>query len=372
MTTPPARQDEPEVAPERPPFSRIVRMMYWSARRDYTTIPHLVAVFFGSLVKYIVLRQRLRFPGGRPTVAIAMTERMGDIIAGEPISRLARRRFPSARIYWVALSPYRELASSFPAIDGAIVVRCLTEWLLLWSYGLTDIVWDLHLSERGCAKCRVVFRKAGLAGQRPFAIPYYRDSLLAVECMSAGLAPMRDGPILTPGTSAIQTIDGLALPTRFMVIHCEPSGVGEFRRDWSNEKWAALVEHIIRTFDISVIEIGTRPRVITRDGHLMKNLCGKLSIMESAELIRRARLFIGVDSGPAHMANAAGTEGIILLAHYPDFRRHSPFTGYYQTERGATLMWADESMENISLDAVIRETDRRLGRAERDAAPELR
>ena len=49
------------------------------------------------------------------------------------------------------------------------------------------------------------------------------------------------------------------------------------------------------------------------DDENSRNLCGQTGIAESAEIIRRATLFIGIDSGPSHLANAVKTPGVILF-----------------------------------------------------------
>ena len=67
-------------------------------------------------------------------------------------------------------------------------------------------------------------------------------------------------------------------------------------------------------------------------------MAGMLSILETAEVIRRAELFVGIDSGPAHLANAVATPGVILIGQYNAFKRFMPYSGLYATER-ATLLW---------------------------------
>ena len=45
----------------------------------------------------------------------------------------------------------------------------------------------------------------------------------------------------------------------------------------------------------------------------MTDLCGQLSLAELAALIGHARLFVGVDSAPMHMAAAMGTPVVALF-----------------------------------------------------------
>jgi hypothetical protein len=58
-------------------------------------------------------------------------------------------------------------------------------------------------------------------------------------------------------------------------------------------------------------------------------LINKTSILECAEIIKRSRLFLGVDSGPAHLANAVHTKGVVLLGALGNFKSYNPFSGGY-------------------------------------------
>ena len=86
---------------------------------------------------------------------------------------------------------------------------------------------------------------------------------------------------------------------------------------------------------------------------LCKNLCGQLSILESAEVIRRAKLFIGIDSGPAHLANAVDTPGVILIGSYLGFSKYNPFSGDYGNGKNAKIVYAEGLIVNIEVDEVM-------------------
>jgi ADP-heptose:LPS heptosyltransferase len=78
-----------------------------------------------------------------------------------------------------------------------------------------------------------------------------------------------------------------------------------------------------------------------------------LSILETAEVIRRASLFIGVDSGPAHMANAMGTPGVVLLGRYEAFDQYMPYTGRFAREEAARVIQWPEPAREIPVDHVF-------------------
>src|SRR3978361_1478120 len=86
---------------------------------------------------------------------------------------------------------------------------------------------------------------------------------------------------------------------------------------------------ILPATGLPIVEVGLQTLVVRPDDTWGQTFCGMLSIMETAEVIRRARFFIGIDSGPAHLANAVKTPGVVLLGRMGYFRQYTPFTGFY-------------------------------------------
>lgn len=70
-------------------------------------------------------------------------------------------------------------------------------------------------------------------------------------------------------------------------------------------------------------------------------------------MIRRATLFIGIDSGPAHMANAVGTPGVILIGSYLGFKNYMPFSGSYKSGGKATIIYGNGPVSHISVERVF-------------------
>ena len=123
---------------------------------------------------------------------------------------------------------------------------------------------------------------------------------------------------------------GIGLPADFCVIHRQSNDRG---KDWTAEGWLALCAMLKAQSGIAVVEVGAgSPERLPQPIDGVVNLVNRLSILETAEVIRRARLFIGVDSGPAHIANALEVPGIVLLGTYGFFRQYTPFTGFYTSK----------------------------------------
>jgi heptosyltransferase I len=93
-------------------------------------------------------------------------------------------------------------------------------------------------------------------------------------------------------------------------------------RNWSAENYAAAANHARNKFNCRIILTGGNSdleqeygRTISRlCGHDVVNLIGKTSLKQLFALISASQVVICPDSGPAHMATAAGTPVIGLYA----------------------------------------------------------
>lgn len=305
---------------------------------------------FGILFRLLIVKIQLGiFRPRAQLIGIALLEHLGDIVASEPLIRKLRKKHPDAFIVWFLGSAYRELAESNPNCDMTVPLSDLSEWIVIRNSRLLDQSIDLHLPGRICTNCNVVLKKTS-GNPRINSRNYYEfGNLLAVMAQNAGLPIIGDGPILSIPLSASCKIDKLALPARFICIHCNSN---EADRDWEAEKWHDLVYILAETHQIPVVEIGLKSALPNVNLPLFSSHCGSLSILETADLIRRATIFVGIDSGPAHLANAVGTFGIILLGKYREFANHMPYSGAYQDGSNAKIIRHNGPASDISVAEV--------------------
>jgi len=297
---------------------------------------------------------------GKPktTIAVGLTEHFGDIVACEPVSRFLRENHPEAHIVWVVNERYRELIDTNPNIDETLAVRCLTEWITLADSGVFDQIIDLHVNGKSCPVCKVALLKSSGNTGITEKTYYSHGSLLQSFCKGAGLRELNDAPRVYIPDSIKEKVDLLELPPRFITLHCLSN---DPRRDWRDDKWDQLARSIRERFDLPVVEIGIRS-VLSRHGQAGGlNQCGRLSLLETAEVIKRSELFIGIDSGPAHLANAVGTPGIILLGHFVNFREYLPYTGHYAGGEAVQILRnAKGPASDISVEKVLKAVGNRI------------
>jgi len=297
--------------------------------------------------------------GRRPIVLIGMVEHFGDIVAAEPVARFIRSENPDAYIVWAVNPSYRELIETNPHVDEPYFVDCLTEWIGLRGSDRFDRIIDLHVHGRFCEDCYALLEQPVHRREIHLDNYYNFGCLLEVFCRSAGIPVLTDAPRVYIPAARRARVDGLGLPERFVAIHTTSN---QDSRDWMAEKWQVLAERLATERGLQVVEVGLKPTVDAATPQYT-SLCGKLSLLETAEVIRRAEVFIGIDSGPAHLANAAGTYGVILLGRYAAFERYMPYSGDYGSGMNADVIQADGPAKSIPVDRVLEAVARKLSRS---------
>ncbi len=114
------------------------------------------------------------------------------------------------------------------------------------------------------------------------------------------------------------------LPGDQRTLVISPCASPRFRnfRNWHVEGYAALADYAVKKHGLRVVLIGAPTVVEKKYGEQISkqvqspimNLIGKTGLKELLAILKRATVVIAPDSGPAHIANAAGTPVIGLYA----------------------------------------------------------
>jgi len=104
------------------------------------------------------------------------------------------------------------------------------------------------------------------------------------------------------------------------LIVCGP-GTKMQAKDWGKENWSALLSRLAKSYpeyglalvgaseDAAVSEFAAQEWVGAK-----VNLCGRLTPRETAAVIEHARVFLGPDSGPMHLAASVGVPCVIAFS----------------------------------------------------------
>lgn len=308
---------------------------------------------------YFYLKKR-RLGSDKPLIAIIRTEHFGDIVAAEPLSRHIRALYPEGYLVWFVKPPYRELIDTNPNLDESFPEFCVTQRRVLLGTRIFDQVFELQFRNNNqCPTCDVHLENPRAVAQGINVHTYFNfGNLLEVFAKTGDLTlPVDDQPRLYLQESHRRKVDSLHLPQDFVVIHCQSNLAP---KDWPSERWEALIEYLTGRYPFTFVEVGLRSN-LTISNPAYRNLCGQLSILETAEVIRRARYFIGLDSGPSHLANATGTFGFILMGSLNDFPAYNPYSGTYGRQENCVLIRREgQPCAQLPLDMVCDAIDHQM------------
>ena len=123
--------------------------------------------------------------------------------------------------------------------------------------------------------------------------------------------------LFVPGREAEARVEKLLDGKPFVHIH--PASRWRFKC-WPAEQNAELIDRLASEGHRVVITCASDPdeqalveEILRKAGSKPLNLAGKLSIKELGAVTARARLFVGVDSMPMHLAAAMGTPTVALF-----------------------------------------------------------
>jgi heptosyltransferase-3 len=117
------------------------------------------------------------------------------------------------------------------------------------------------------------------------------------------------------GTSLLQQA---GIRSRFIAVG---PGTKVDAKDWTEPNWNALLSILTRLYpNFGLVLVGSADERARADRlvnvwhgpHL--NVCGECSPRVSAAIISKAKLFIGHDSGPMHLAGAVGTPSVAIFS----------------------------------------------------------
>ncbi len=306
---------------------------FLSRIKIFLTDPNLAFSYLSNRFRFLFIHS--------DTLIISLTEHLGDLVAAEPVARFVNENNPGKKILWVVNRKYKGLVKSWPSVDQSMTVTCLTEWIFLKKKTGKKKTFDLHISGKICSKHGIKLinpNKENIAVENYFT----KGNLLWCFSRTAGLEmDERIAPRLY--WPSLQSASGL--PANIILIH---SSAILTEKEWLPENWNKLILDLTENYKPGkIIEIGDRS-CITIDHPLLERRTGMLPLQKLAELIEQSSVFIGIESGPAHIANALKKQSIILAGTLPNFKIYMPYSGYFQEHQADTIIFFDKPLSAIS------------------------
>ena len=284
----------------------------------------------------------------------------GDVLLSSPVFSALKAAAPHVEIDALVYADTAEMLTLHPAIRRVHVIdrkwkkqgvghQLKQEWALLDTLRAARYDLVLHLTEhwRGAWLCRLLKPRWSLGQSTEGRGRFWKDSFSHMQprlrhalrhTVEINLDALRRlgiqiGPdrrlILVPGESAehrvAEHLSGFGLSGGDF-IHIHPASRWFFKC-WPVEHMAALIERLQSDGHVVVLSaapVEDEQRMIgaiqSRLRKQVFSLSGVLSLKEMAALTKAARLFVGVDSAPMHIAAAVGTPTVALFGPSGDLQ----------------------------------------------------
>ena len=315
------------------------------------------------------------------TILVYRTSRLGDFIVAIPALVTIRRRFPNAKIVLmttVSTSRTMQVVSngyikqdsktSLPWLSF-IIPSLINEAFVLnmsdWQFGLAqaqhfareftpEMIFILPFSGEGglsrIKKLLFLWRsgfRCPLYGWRIRAdFSFMRNTQFQAEMVEhqvwGPLHAIMECPLISKidesditfhvaiDNSAETWVDTVWLrqgwSKRNLVVAIFPGGTFPHKR-WPIEKFAHLCEILQKRYDLNLVILGAKTdqewcnQLLTQLTGSILDLTGQTTLPQMAAILRRCNLFIGNDSGPAHLASAVECPCVTLTSsiQHPGF-----------------------------------------------------
>lgn len=331
----------------------------------------------------------------QPRILILRLSAVGDTILTLPVLCALRDRFPHAHISWAVHAGSASLLKGHSALDGLFIVP--RGWHRQWSTFMSVRSWarqgkfDVVIEAQGLTKSagigwlsgarqRIGFVRGEFSGRE--LSPWFNNILVnpqqdhVVDQHLELLRPLEivdpevrfDLPRTDDDVIVIDKIKSrLEIDRGFVLIQ---PGAGWPSKLWPGERYAQVAKWLWEKHHLNSMilwsgqEEQSLAKQIVQDAGPGTLLAPSTSLPQLAELARRAKFFIGPDTGPLHLAAAVGTKCVGLYGPMSATRcgpygqghvilQNVCLQGGARSRRNAS----DESMRAISVDEVCAACD---------------
>lgn len=252
-----------------------------------------------------------RLPRGA-RVAILRLRSLGDCVLTTPALQLLTEHRPDLRVGVVVENRFRAIFEGHPALElmppeyGALV-QFRPDLAINFHGGTRSVA----LTAASLAPLRAGFGHYRLSGAYNIRIPTAQEILGAdrlvhtAEHLASAMfylgVPLREIPRARLYTTPQRH------SRRYAILHPTASAP---QKAWPADRFRKLAEHIVVQFDLEPVFIGG-PGEDLSCFSAFRTVCGALE--ESKQWLAGADLFVGNDSGPAHIAAAFGIPLVVLF-----------------------------------------------------------
>jgi lipopolysaccharide heptosyltransferase I len=339
----------------------------------------------------------------RQRFLIVRLSSIGDIVHTLPAVAALSTTFPQAEIHWAVESRHALLLDGNPHVHRVVELDTLGWRKRLTSAStlreirgelsaLRACEYDAAIDFQGLWKSSVVALLSGAPQRIGFEREWLREPTAAV-LYTQRVRPGERQHVIEMNLSLVRRLGAQALPWQFPLPRADADdayvegqlaaldlkdfivmnpGGGWRSKCWAPENYAELIRRLEDSISGGIVLTGSRDEEkligeILDAARIRRAVYMPTTLIHLIALVRRARLFIGGDTGPLHLAAAVGTP-IVGIYGPTDPARNGPFHPddialsnqgpIDHTRRGANPAY----LPGISVDSVMAAVTERLAR----------
>jgi heptosyltransferase-3 len=275
---------------------------------------------------------------------------LGDMVASEPILPRLNRKFKHTHITWITSKVYFPVFENHPLLDLLVDQKCSLLSYLLQKSNPFHQYFNLHLTGFRIDEMTGISILNAKADQLGIDLSnyYQKYNLLEIALKLCDLE-IEDAQ---PQIYLVDIPFSIPFEKPYWVIHAK-SNAGF--RDWRDDHWRNLLLKIIGTWNIKIIEIGHINSLNFQHDNFI-SLVGKTSLPETMKIMKGASFFIGLDSGPTHIANAFMLPGLVLNGEFLNFKTYVSYSGMYKNSPKVKVLFNEVGKaKDLPFEAVWKE-----------------
>jgi len=273
---------------------------------------------------------------------------LGDIVHAIPAAAALRRAFPQARIDWLVDAKHRAIVDLVTAIDRVIAIG--RPALAGWTHAVRELratKYDLAIDLQGLMKSAVLARASGAARVVGFSIWHLREK--AARPFYSDVREAEGGHVIAKNLRLLEAVGVEDTAIEFPIADAPSAALDALRAAigpdapfalvnpgaaWPNKRWPADRFGEIASFLreacglVPVILWGPGEEDLARSVVTASKgaavLAPPTGIPDVIALSRAASLFVSGDTGPLHLAMAAGAPSVAIFGP-TDPVRNGPF-----------------------------------------------
>lgn len=327
-------------------------------------------------------------------ILVVKLSAIGDVIHALPVSYAIKETFPDAKLTWVVEPPAYDLLKMNPCVDKIILFQKkefktfsgFVKKFFPFKKEIQQENYDAVLDLQGLFKSAAIAFfansniKLGICNMRELSnkiskpvigehaqghiVERYLDTARAIGCRVDKVV----FPIEIPAEESLKAIE---IMLQNGIDESKPYFVFAVGANWENKRWRtdffAELGNWLYSVKVTPVIIGggaldeeRAEKIISQMEIPPVNLVGKTNLMQLAYVIKKARLVLGGDTGPVHLAAGLGVRTLMLMGP-TDANRNGPYgqiENAIEVDRNCKGCWKracpknKDCLENISVQLV--------------------